>query len=490
MANYKKQLKKTHKKKYIKKKTRKKIFSLKGGSIHGNMCNKAGEIKYENNKYFICKKSKSLFGRKLKSSLNKEKGTRSLGKFGIKLNNKYQKCMVNPCWHKISIFNRVSKKKKKIAALKNKLSIEKELPIKILLPITEICKDNFTITVNKKNADGGETGMGIYSEGLHLMKFGPSLTPNITGIIYKKIKDELEELYGGESIENIDHKYPVFFIGGYDADITNSFDEKNLWTEGFPDDNLYWPVFNSWLNSPIFHQRVSETQPCPLELSNEILGHLCVFTTDKLIEEKDINFVEWNSSTIPPKCIESEKKKKKICARTGYDLVQKKKGVPDAYIFPPKASKYFSLKPIIHLKITNPYYYRVEREIDIAASRPYDIKSIKFKHHTNQEFREFDINAFGAHIFIDILDKSVKHYVQYKGVSTFTITDIEYNAISVRSGNPSQRFIEIVKVDSDNIDIIIKLNANDENPSIAQVKLTATPASSGPAKESLPAKTP
>ena len=55
----------------------------------------------------IFKKSKKVFGRIVKSSLKKKKGTLSLGKWNISTSNKntsISECMNKPCWHQI-VFN-------------------------------------------------------------------------------------------------------------------------------------------------------------------------------------------------------------------------------------------------------------------------------------------------------------------------------------------------------------------------------------------------
>ena len=92
---------------------------------HGTKCklsNNKKNIKYgydiNNNVDLICKKSKKIFGRKLKSSLKKKNGTRSLGKYGKILENK--KCMTGPCWHKLSSMNKRKKSYKKWKNLLNK----------------------------------------------------------------------------------------------------------------------------------------------------------------------------------------------------------------------------------------------------------------------------------------------------------------------------------------------------------------------------------
>jgi hypothetical protein len=79
-------------------------------TVHGAKCDNENinkRIVIDGKKPLICKKSKSLFGRKFRSSLNKKKGTKSLGKFGRKLDKDW--CHKGPCWHKISRLN-ISKK--------------------------------------------------------------------------------------------------------------------------------------------------------------------------------------------------------------------------------------------------------------------------------------------------------------------------------------------------------------------------------------------
>jgi len=85
---------------------------------HGTKCelsNEKNKIKYGYDKSkrvdLICKKSKKKFGRKLKSSLKKKNGTRSLGKYGKILEN--EECMTGPCWHKLSFMNKRKKSYKK-----------------------------------------------------------------------------------------------------------------------------------------------------------------------------------------------------------------------------------------------------------------------------------------------------------------------------------------------------------------------------------------
>ena len=87
--------------------------------VHGAKCNEINERieindkndKNNSKKELICKKSKSLLGRKIKSSLTKKKGTKSLGNFGKKL--KYDWCHKGPCWHKLSTLNKISRKLKR-----------------------------------------------------------------------------------------------------------------------------------------------------------------------------------------------------------------------------------------------------------------------------------------------------------------------------------------------------------------------------------------
>ena len=82
-------------------------------TVHGAKCDKKNinERITINGKELICKKSKSLLGRKIKSSLKKKEGTKSLGKFGRKLDKDW--CHENPCWHKLSTLNKISRKLKR-----------------------------------------------------------------------------------------------------------------------------------------------------------------------------------------------------------------------------------------------------------------------------------------------------------------------------------------------------------------------------------------
>jgi len=95
---------------------------------HGEKCSKEEKNTYRRVKInkkevdLICKKSKKILGldRKLKSSLKKENGTLSFGKYGKKLNNKTKICMKNPCWHKLS---GLDKKRKKYKTWKNQMNL-------------------------------------------------------------------------------------------------------------------------------------------------------------------------------------------------------------------------------------------------------------------------------------------------------------------------------------------------------------------------------
>lgn len=94
---------------------------------HGTKCNEKGNEKgkvVDNGEggYLICKKSASIGGRKLRSTLN---GKALIGKKTLKkLNTRYSECMTGPCWHKLSIINKrkpsVKKQKKQIKELKSK----------------------------------------------------------------------------------------------------------------------------------------------------------------------------------------------------------------------------------------------------------------------------------------------------------------------------------------------------------------------------------
>jgi len=78
------------------------------GPTHGKKCITKKQIVMDNRgDYLICKKSKQLLGRKLKSSLKKKNGTRSLGKYGKKLEN--EDCMKGLCWHRLSAMNKRKK---------------------------------------------------------------------------------------------------------------------------------------------------------------------------------------------------------------------------------------------------------------------------------------------------------------------------------------------------------------------------------------------
>ena len=104
---------------------RRSIKRQRGGNLikHGRTCESSEIGTYKrvtiNGKKvdLICKKSKQIFGKKVKSSLKKKNGTFSLGKYGKTLNS--EKCMKGPCWHKLSSLNKVRKRYKK---RKNSLS--------------------------------------------------------------------------------------------------------------------------------------------------------------------------------------------------------------------------------------------------------------------------------------------------------------------------------------------------------------------------------
>ena len=83
-----------------------------GDSRHGTKCSEdeRKEIISDRNQLLICKKSKQIFGKKVKSSLKKKNGTRSLGKYGKTLNS--EECMKGPCWHKLSMKDRIMYKSK------------------------------------------------------------------------------------------------------------------------------------------------------------------------------------------------------------------------------------------------------------------------------------------------------------------------------------------------------------------------------------------
>ena len=85
------------------------LMSLKD-IIHGSKCNEKGRV-VENGEggYLICKKSASIGGRKLRSTLN---GKALIGKKTLKkLTNKHSNCMTVPCWHKLSTINKTFCKK-------------------------------------------------------------------------------------------------------------------------------------------------------------------------------------------------------------------------------------------------------------------------------------------------------------------------------------------------------------------------------------------
>jgi hypothetical protein len=85
---------------------------------HGDVCNKKeiGQTKKISGETLICKKSKSLFGRKIKSSLKKKTGTKSLGRYGKRLEK--NECHKGPCWHKLSRLNKISRKLKRLRKTK------------------------------------------------------------------------------------------------------------------------------------------------------------------------------------------------------------------------------------------------------------------------------------------------------------------------------------------------------------------------------------
>lgn len=107
---------------------------------HGTKCNEKGKVVGNGEGgYLICKKSASIGGRKLRSTLN---GKALIGKKTLKkLTNKHSNCMTGPCWHKLSTINkRKPSVKKQIKELK---SIQQEGGSR---------KQNRNINKSKKNS--------------------------------------------------------------------------------------------------------------------------------------------------------------------------------------------------------------------------------------------------------------------------------------------------------------------------------------------------
>lgn len=130
---------------------------------HGIPCNIKGE--YErvtiNGKKvdLICKKSKQIFGKKVKSSLKKKNGTSSLGKYGKTLNS--EDCMKGPCWHKLSGLNKRRRAYKSWKELKKIHDTDNEKKI-----WNTNTSDVFSLT--KPQSDSTSTGLANKAQALNL----------------------------------------------------------------------------------------------------------------------------------------------------------------------------------------------------------------------------------------------------------------------------------------------------------------------------------
>jgi hypothetical protein len=303
--------------------------------------------------------------------------------------------------------------------------------------------------------------------------------------LYNKIKSVLskESNYNSHTFER-----PLYFIGGYDNDISENYFERNLWTEtfqkGIPNreiKDMYWSIGQAFLNSLLFNVHWSGPAHAMQRLPY-VISTVIVF---KILEQPDTDYVNTfnhDSYSIPDNCTDYNK----ICGRKGYKFKNASSAdLPDAYIFRPDT--------MIKLKLVPKYIFRfindfsADKEINkniFSIFDLFELDSIRFKYYKDsesKEFKEFDPNCFGSNILLEILHKSIfLYYTNYdkskymKNSSDYLeITGIESQTqgqTQVRGHDPTIRYVQIDENDNGELSIYIRLFKTDTEFSIAIVK--------------------